>query len=270
MSRLLPACGAVIGVMGASLAIVVARSGDNAETTYAGTTWVASAATFVAALALFGALAVARSRTIAALAFAAGVCWLAPARGWLAVQPADNQSHCDDCSGVHARTSCAPGGRLHRAARTPRGASTSSSRRTCGQHSSHRFSSLSYATPSTIHGAGRTATGMPSWSGPRRGLADALVAARPWAGDRARRCGRGARGRPLEAVHRDPTALGPWWYCGRHHRDSACDRAARPLRERIRSTPRCALSTSQQLRPRCSSPSRWQHPGWRLSFGAAQ
>lgn len=88
MSRLLPACGAVIGVMGASLAIVVARSGDNAETAYAGTTWVASAATFVAALALFGASLVVRSRTIAALAFAAGVCWLAPvAVGWLSGPP---------------------------------------------------------------------------------------------------------------------------------------------------------------------------------------
>ena len=88
VTRLLPMSATVVGVIAASLAIVVARSGDNAETTYAGTTWAASAATFIAALALFGGVLVVRSRTIAALAFAAGVCWLAPvAVGWLSGPP---------------------------------------------------------------------------------------------------------------------------------------------------------------------------------------
>ncbi len=86
--RLVPPGAAALGALGASAAIVVARSGANAETSYAGTTWTASLATLAAALALFAAVASTRSRIVAGLAFAAGLCWLAPvAVGWLSGPP---------------------------------------------------------------------------------------------------------------------------------------------------------------------------------------
>ena len=87
--RLVRPGAAAFGALTASAAIVVARSGANAETSYAGTTWTASAAAFAAALALFAAVLLTRSSFGARLAFAAGVCWLAPvAVGWLSGPPA--------------------------------------------------------------------------------------------------------------------------------------------------------------------------------------
>jgi signal transduction histidine kinase len=86
--RLVRPGAAALGTLGASAAIVVARSGANAGTSYAGTTWAASLATFAAALALFAAVALTRSGIVAGLAFAAGICWLAPvAVGWLSGPP---------------------------------------------------------------------------------------------------------------------------------------------------------------------------------------
>ena len=86
--RLLRPGAAVLGALTASAAIVVARSGANAGTSFAGTTWTASLATLAAALALFAAVALTRSGIVAGLAFAAGACWLAPvAVGWLSGPP---------------------------------------------------------------------------------------------------------------------------------------------------------------------------------------
>jgi signal transduction histidine kinase len=86
--RLVRPGAAGCGVLAASAAIVVARSGANAETSYAGTTWTASLATFVAALSLFAAVLLARSGIVPGLAFTAGICWLAPiAVGWLSWPP---------------------------------------------------------------------------------------------------------------------------------------------------------------------------------------
>jgi signal transduction histidine kinase len=78
VTRLLLVLWSALAAAVAVAAVVVARSGDNAETTYAGTTWAASLWTLGAALALFVTAPFARSRAGAVLAVCAGVCWLAP------------------------------------------------------------------------------------------------------------------------------------------------------------------------------------------------
>lgn len=78
MTRLpfrIAACG---GALAACAAVAVARSGDNAGTSYSGTSLSATVVMLAAALALFGAAVLARTPVVASLAVAAGVCWLAP------------------------------------------------------------------------------------------------------------------------------------------------------------------------------------------------
>jgi signal transduction histidine kinase len=83
VTRRLLICASGCGALVACAGVVVARWGDNAATTYAGTSWAAALAMLAAALALFAASALARARRAAALALAAGICWLAPiAAAW--------------------------------------------------------------------------------------------------------------------------------------------------------------------------------------------
>src|SRR5262245_57564983 len=86
--RMLITCAAAGGALVSCIAVALARSGDNAATAYAGTTWPATLGMLAAALALFGAAVVARAPATAALTLAAGICWLAPiAAAWPAGPP---------------------------------------------------------------------------------------------------------------------------------------------------------------------------------------
>jgi signal transduction histidine kinase len=76
--RLLFAGAAAGSAVVACGAVAVARSGDNAGTSYAGTTWPAGFALLAAAFALFAAAAFASTRATGLLALAAGLSWLAP------------------------------------------------------------------------------------------------------------------------------------------------------------------------------------------------
>jgi signal transduction histidine kinase len=74
--------GAGLGAVAAVAAVAVARSGDNAQTTHAGTTWAASLATLAAAVSLFGTIPLARPR-VGVLLLGAGWASLAPiVTGW--------------------------------------------------------------------------------------------------------------------------------------------------------------------------------------------
>lgn len=76
--------GAVIALA----ALTVARSAGDAGTSYAGAAWTATVSTLAAAVALFVASALVPRRSTALLAFAAGICWLAPIpAGWLDAPP---------------------------------------------------------------------------------------------------------------------------------------------------------------------------------------